>query len=58
MQSLPWQKDFRDRKAEYDFLQSERSTSAPPPETSLLFGVRSDGRGGGIDVSGFARPGH
>ena len=53
MQS-PWQTDFRDRKADLDFLRSERSTSAPPPETSLLFGTRNDGRTTGrVDVSLF-----
>jgi hypothetical protein len=55
MQS-PWQTDFRDRKADLDFIRSERSTSAPPPETSLIFGTRNDGLtissgGGRVDVS-------
>jgi hypothetical protein len=51
MQS-PWQTDFRDRKADLDFIRSERSTSAPPPETSFLFGTRNDGiTSAGVDVS-------
>lgn len=39
----PWDSDYRTRQADdlHD-LRSERSTSAPPPETSFLFG-RNDG---------------
>ena len=38
----PWDSDYRTHQADMDDLRSERSTSAPPPETSLLFG-RKDG---------------
>ena len=55
MQS-PWEVDQRNNR--YDVAQNykgfERSTSAPPPETSLLFGSRNDrNRNGnaGVDVS-------
>lgn len=37
----PWDSDYRTRQ-DFDDLRSERSTSAPPPETSFLFG-RNDG---------------
>lgn len=50
MQSSPWQTDVRYRKTDYDFLQSERSTSAPPPETSFHFGLRNDSSSGDVDV--------
>lgn len=51
MQS-PWETDQRNNR--YDAAENlkgyERSTSAPPPETSLLFGSRNDGNGNaGLD---------
>lgn len=50
MQS-PWQTGFHDQREDYDL----RSTSAPPPETSFLFGGGTPGstrrRQDGLDVS-------
>lgn len=38
----PWDSDYRTRNHDFDDHRSERCTSAPPPETSFLFG-RNEG---------------
>jgi hypothetical protein len=38
MQSSPWESDDRSGHLDLHDLRSERSTSAPPPETSLFLG--------------------
>ena len=53
MQS-PWEVDQRNKRHDTadNFKGFERSTSAPPPETSLLFGSRNEGNGNTrVDVS-------
>jgi len=53
MQSL-WEVDQHNNQHDVadNFKGFERSTSAPPPETSLLFGTRNNGnRNAGVDVS-------
>lgn len=34
----PWESDFRSG-LDYDSIRAERSTSAPPPDTSLFLGT-------------------
>ena len=38
----PWDPEYRTRHTDFEDLRSERCTSAPPPETSFLFG-RNEG---------------
>ena len=50
MQS-PWESDFRTRPGDFEDARSERSTSAPPPETALNLIRNGGSRGGHVSLS-------